>query len=341
MTFDINKTISIVRDALLDPAPTWEKYLQENNKQIDTAILLTLPLLAACLLVGAITRPVSLAVYSIVMMAIGIAAWTWILNFFATKFDGTSDLDRAFAAVSLTMVPALVGNVLGILPWIGWLVSFGLGIYSLILLYQIIPQAFALPEESRVKHFVASFLSVIVVMIVIGTFLGGAMIGNSIGSSNRVSIDNAVDDAPFSGMFTGIQQNADYAEQAQADRYSPPGDGELSDKQVATFVSVLTKTRTLQNEQMEKMKTMSEQAKESDSQSEDMDVSTFFQAMSGVTSIGYSEMKVVKTGGLNWAEHQWVRQQLDIARIQKDLNDAVKHNYALYQEYEEELQDYF
>ncbi len=53
-----------------------------------------------------------------------------------------------------------------------------------------------------------------------------------------------------------------------------------------------------------------------------------------------AEMEVVKSGGGNWAEHQWVKEQLRIASIQKDLNDAVKHNYALYQKYADQLKKY-
>jgi len=339
--FDANKTLTTVRGALLEPEPTWEKYLQDNHSQIDTAVLITLPLLAVCLIVAAVTGPVSLAVFSILMAVAGIALWTVVLNFFAAQFGGKSDTNRAFAAVSLAMVPGLVGNVLGVLPWIGWLVAIGLGIYSLVLLYRIVPLAFSLPEESRVKHYVASFLSVVVAMMILSSILGSTFIGSSMGSSALVQLENSNDDAPFSGMFSGIQQNADYANQAQADRYSSPDDGKLSDTQVENFISVQVKTKALRDEQMEKMQALSDQAKEADSQSEDVNVGAFFKAMSGATSIGVSEMKVVKTGGLNWAEHQWVRQQLDIARIQKDINEAVEHNYALYLNYEDELRDYF
>jgi hypothetical protein len=51
-------------------------------------------------------------------------------------------------------------------------------------------------------------------------------------------------------------------------------------------------------------------------------------------------MEVVKTGDGNWAEHQWVRDALRTAWIQKDLNEAVAHNYALYQQHEDELGEY-
>ncbi len=338
--FDADKTLDLVRGALLDPEPTWQKYFEEPQSWKDTAITLTLPVLAVCLVVGFVLKPVSVAFFSIIMMAISITIWSLVVNFFAGTFKGTSDFDRSFAAVSLTAIPALVGNVLGALPWIGWLVSVGLGIYSLVLLYQIIPLAFSLPEDNRVKHFVVSLLSMIVAMMLIGSMFGGAIISSSVGSASMGTIENS-DDAPYTGMFTGIQQNADYAEQAQSDRYSPPGSGELSEDQVVAFVSVLAKTKALQNEQLEKMKAFSDQAKESEAADEEPGLGDFFKAVSGATNIGFSEMKVVKTGGGNWAEHQWVRQQLDIARIQKDLNDAVKHNYALYLQYEDQLGDSF
>jgi hypothetical protein len=339
--FDANKTLDLVKDALLDPEPTWLKYFEEPRSWKDTAITLTLPVLAVCLVIGLVLKPIPIAFLSVILMALSITLWSLVVNFFAGTFNGTSDFDRSFAAVSLTAVPAMVGNVLGELPWIGWLLSLGLGIYSLVLLYQIIPLAFSLPEDNRVKHFVVSLLSMMVATMLIGSIFGGAMINRSAGPASIDTMEESDDDAPYTGMFTGIQQNADYAEQAQADRYSAPDDGELSEDQVIAFASVLAKTKALQNEQLEKMKAFSGQAKQSDTADEEPGLGDFFKAVSGATNIGFSEMKVVKTGGMNWAEHQWVRKQLDVARIQKDLNDAVKHNYALYQQYEDRLGDLF
>jgi hypothetical protein len=49
-------------------------------------------------------------------------------------------------------------------------------------------------------------------------------------------------------------------------------------------------------------------------------------------------MEVVKTAGGNWAEHQWVKAQLETARIQKDLNETTAHNYGLFQEFQSEIE---
>jgi hypothetical protein len=57
--------------------------------------------------------------------------------------------------------------------------------------------------------------------------------------------------------------------------------------------------------------------------------------MMGMNTI---ELEIVKSAGGNWAEHEWVKNTLRTAYIQKDINEAVAHNYALYQEYEDELQ---
>jgi hypothetical protein len=52
------------------------------------------------------------------------------------------------------------------------------------------------------------------------------------------------------------------------------------------------------------------------------------------------EIEIVKSAGGNWAEHQWVKQTLRTAWLQKDVNDTVARNYALYEEYEDELRDF-
>lgn len=40
-------------------------------------------------------------------------------------------------------------------------------------------------------------------------------------------------------------------------------------------------------------------------------------------------------GDANWAEHQWIKSQLEVARIQQDLNDTTEHNYRLFLKYQE------
>ena len=65
--------------------------------------------------------------------------------------------------------------------------------------------------------------------------------------------------------------------------------------------------------------------------------------MSGMTEaagLQTTEIEVVMSSGGNWAEHQWVREALRTAWIQKDINATVAHNFELYQEYKEDLAPY-
>ena len=68
------------------------------------------------------------------------------------------------------------------------------------------------------------------------------------------------------------------------------------------------------------------------------DIGKLTSGLGSAMSLANAEMEVVKSAGANWAEHQWVKDQLHVAKIQKDLNDTVKHNYALYQKYEKRLE---
>ncbi|MBV1907167.1 MAG: YIP1 family protein [Pseudomonadales bacterium] len=352
--FNPTETIELVKNALLNPKTSWDDYLSKDITWQDTAIKLTLPLIIASAIAGLLLASIfangigiiTRLILSVVMMSVSIGMSALIINFFAGQFGGKAEFNRAFAAVSLTVIPMLIGHVVGVLPWLGWLISVGLGIYSAVLLYQVIPLALSIPDESRTKHYIVSVICMFIATLIVGAVLGGAIIGGSVGSSMNTSFedsyqynnDSSNDNSPITGMFSGMQKNADYAEQAESDRYSPPSNGKLKKRQVITFISVMQKTRDLQSEYSEGLSALSEDAE--DDNTSEPSLTDVFKAISDTAGIGFSEMKVVKTGGLNWAEHQWVREQLDIARIQKDINEAVVHNYALYMENADELKKY-
>jgi hypothetical protein len=70
------------------------------------------------------------------------------------------------------------------------------------------------------------------------------------------------------------------------------------------------------------------------------DIARMYQGVGSAMTAGDAEMEIVKTGGGNWAEHQWVKEQLRVAHVQQgDGSDAIAHNYALYQQYRDALED--
>jgi len=133
-----------------------------------------------------------------------------------------------------------------------------------------------------------------------------------------------------------MQRQANMVEKAQNDRFSPPADGKVTEDQIATLILNLKKTADYRKSQENKLKDLDSRMKDK----KDFSFSDIGKLTSGINSVmstANAEMEVIKTGGGNWAEHQWVKDQLRIANIQKDINDAVKHNYVLYQKYADQL----
>jgi len=137
-------------------------------------------------------------------------------------------------------------------------------------------------------------------------------------------------------MFGGIERYARLMEQAQQQEYEPPADGRISEEQMTRYMEVMRKAAELRDEQMTDVERLSEEY-----QDKEPGISDLVKMSGGVGSVlgAFSaEMEVVMTGEGNWAEHQWIKERLRVARVQKDLNDAVKHNYQLYQAHREELE---
>ena len=188
--FDLNKTAQLIKGALLEPQSNWQAYLSEANDWKETARSLTLPLIVGALVLTLVFSFVFRSTYLfgtgigfgalLIGAVVGFAGFVitaFILASLAGMFRGDNNFDKAFAAVSLTAVPSYVGVVLGTLPWIGGLLSLGLMIYALVLLYRIIPDYLAIPPGSRVLHFISSMIAVFVVSLLLASVFGVGIIG--------------------------------------------------------------------------------------------------------------------------------------------------------------------
>jgi hypothetical protein len=141
------------------------------------------------------------------------------------------------------------------------------------------------------------------------------------------------------GVFGAASRQAELMAMAEEDTYSPPSNGEVTERQVQEFIRVMDRAAELRAERDKRLQQIAQKADEE----QEMSLSDFGQMMGGVVDIAglqSAEIEVVKTGDGNWAEHQWVRESLRTAWVQKDINEAVAHNYRLYQEYEEDLAEY-
>lgn len=356
---DIGKSLDLIKGALFDAEVTWERYLPEAGDWKKTAALLTGPLIVGSAIVSYLlsvlfaprnpffpSPTLMSTLWGIVIAAVAAMLIAFVVAILAGVFKGKNSFPHALAATSLAFVPGYVGQALMYIPWIGSILGLVLGIYGLVLLWRILPKYLDVPGTARTGHYILSLLGSIVVFIAVGSVLGAGMVARQISidpepSSSREtsrSTGNVESDeagSSGSGVFAGMQRQAQIMEAAEQDVYAPPADGKLSRRQVRNFVTSMTETVNRQKSQVNALEEMGERAEANESVS-------FSEAMSGiagVVNITAAEMEVVKSSGGNWAEHQWVGEQLRVARYRRDDDEAAAHNYELYLEVEDELSE--
>lgn len=193
--FDVSRIAEIIKGMLLQPQPTWQAYLAENKSWRQTLTELALPLIVGSLVLSLILSFLfpgdDLAmsdlglgglVFGLVGGVVGILVSAFLLALLAGLFKGQNDLDRAVAALTLTGIPAYVGIAIEALPLIGVLAMMVATIYSIVLLYRIIPDAHGVPQGRRVIHFIsfliAGAIALIVLSVVLLQILGPLFLGD-------------------------------------------------------------------------------------------------------------------------------------------------------------------
>ncbi|MGE0623751.1 MAG: Yip1 family protein [Pseudomonadales bacterium] len=340
--FDIQATIRWATAVLQDPNGACRRYRETRAGWQQTFFQLTLPLYVAAFVVSGVLALItggslplgSLSLGLFVFSVLWSLGWTFVIAFifdyFSGTFGGKRGFDEAYAVIGLAIVPAALGTAAAPLPWIGWLLSLAASIYSLYLAYQFLPVFLEIPEASRGKHYLVSVLVSLLVNLVVSAMFIGAMAPSMIEELSREQ-SSASSGSLGGGLFGGLERQAGIAESASLDTWDPPADGELSDAQVRAFVDVLKKTRALTDRLGQSVQGMEEK---------EVGVSDVLSGVGDFMRLSTAEMEVVKTAGGNWAEHQWVRNQLEVARVQQDLNDSVAHNYELFLRYRDEIEAY-
>jgi len=345
--FDINRTIKLVTGALLDREATWREYLPEADDWQKTAFLLTGPLIIASAILAYVLglfaadgsmfgmfRPTILStVGQIIMGALGAGAFAFVLAAFAGTFGGKNNFAHGLAAMTLAFVPGYIGQGLAWLPWIGGLLAFGLGIYSMVQLWKIIPIYLEVPDSKRAIHYVASFVATIIVMVILSRVFAPLMPSPSMEDAFGPA---GASSSSSEGMFGDIGRQAALIAEVEKDSYTPPADGKITERQVEDFVSVMEVVNKKMGEAIERMEALAEETEEDDG----LSAKNFGAMMRGMTEAGgisTIEMETVKADGGNWAEHKWVQEAIWTAKYQQQGNDAVVHNFALYEKYADQL----
>lgn len=332
--FDIQATIKWVKLVLTDPNIAASDYRETAANWQQSLTQIVLPVYVVAFLVS-----ISVAFFTggsllfgsvsfgfIILTLVWSIGWTFVIalifDYLAGVFDGKRNFNAAYAVVALAIVPSAMGGAVAPLPWLGWLISLAAGIYSLMLAYRFLPQYLDIPEASRVKHFVLSIIIALVVNIFVSMTMA-TVFAPSIGDSD--------DQKMGGGFFSGFERQADFVEAASNDKYEPPSDGEITTKQMQRYVDVLRKTNALRERLGQSLKPMEDK---------EPSITDVFSGVGDVVRLSTAEMEVVKTAGGNWAEHLWVKNQIETARVQQDLNDTTEHNYALFLKFQDQIEKY-
>ena len=335
--FDLQNSIKWITAVLSEPETVAGKYRETGAPWRQSFLQITLPAyVVAYLVAGTLSlvtgRPLMMGISGpgwLLFSLLWGLAWTFVIAFIfdylAGTFGGRRDYDRAYAVVALAIVPAALGTALTPLPWVGWLISIAFSIYALVLAYRFLPVFLEIPDSSRGKHFALSIVAAIVVNILVSMTLGAAFIPDTRRGATVEPGKNAVSGS----VFGGLERQANYVDAASKDAYQPPEDGKLSDEQMERYVDVMKKTRALQERLGGSLENLEDKQPS---------LSDVFSGVGGAMRLSTAEMEVVKTGGWNWAEHLWVKNQLEVARIQRDLNDTTRHNYRLFERYQADIE---
>jgi hypothetical protein len=189
--FDLQRTIELMKGMVVEPRPTWEAYYLESSDLQRTLGLLTIPgiVIAALLnwvlsllfspfyMFGGLGVGLSTNIFTAVVIAVAIAVNTFLVTYLAGVFKGERDYPRGLAALSLAYVPSWLGWILAAVPFVGGLIALVLALYSVVLLYKMIPLYLKVPQSARAGHFVSTIIAGMVVWAVLMMTVGRSMVG--------------------------------------------------------------------------------------------------------------------------------------------------------------------
>ena len=350
--FDFAKTLGLIRGGLFQPEATWRQFLDSQPSFQQTFFLLALPLIVLNVVLGTLFSSLfggytsipgqsffTTLIYAIVMSCFNFAFTTAVFTALASVFGGKSDWQRGFAAISLATIPAIAGTIIGsLIPFIGWLISFAGFIMSLVFTYRILHLALDIPDGKRPFHFVISLVVLLVVYAIFSMMMGFNMAARY--AAEYEDSDEGFFSSSSSGFMSHLERQGELMEAASKDRYEAPSDGKVSTAQMKALVRTMEKVQQRFEREEQRFEKLAEEM-ENKEEASLSDIGKVFNGVGNVVSIANSEMEIVKTSDGNWAEHEWVKEQLRIALLQQDGSEAIEHNYQLYQQYEEQLSDFF
>ncbi len=115
---------------------------------------------------------VAMLIYQLVMSVVAVFVLGFIIDVLAPTFGGQKNFNQAIKVAAYSYTAGWLGAVLGIIPYIGWLLGLIVALYGIYLLYLGLPRVMKNPEEKSVGYTVVVVIVAIVVGFVI-SIIGG------------------------------------------------------------------------------------------------------------------------------------------------------------------------
>ncbi len=179
------KLVERVKNILMQPKLEWAVVEQEETdaKTLFTsyiAILALIPAVASLisllggrtgtgLVLGAVLTQYGLSLVMVYAVA-------FIADILAPNFDGQRESSQALKLTTYAMTASWIASVFGIVPFLGWLLSFLGSLYSIYLFYLGAPALMNVPEHKAVAYSIVVMVTAIVIGFVI-VFIGMGIIG--------------------------------------------------------------------------------------------------------------------------------------------------------------------
>lgn len=169
---DFGWIINRAKQILTEPTTVWPTLRDEEIGIVDlykkyiiimAAIGPVCQLIGTVLFIGGFITPLLIAVVTYGVTLVSLIVMGAIASALAGFFEGKASLEQGFRFVTWTWTASAVGGVGGVVPMIGWLISFVAGCYSVYLMWQAIPDMVGVPQAKRLWY----IISLVVVSIVV------------------------------------------------------------------------------------------------------------------------------------------------------------------------------
>src|SRR5689334_15582001 len=115
---------------------------------------------------------VALLIYQLVMSVVSVFVVGFIIDALAPTFGGQKNMSQAVKVAAYSYTAGWLGHVVAIVPFIGWILGFLIGLYGIYLLYLGLPRLMKNPEDKSIGYTVVVVIVAIVVGFVIAAVAG-------------------------------------------------------------------------------------------------------------------------------------------------------------------------